>query len=1220
MWRSVSQTRPGLSIDRRFDPVSLLGRGGMGEVWLVRDRRTGQHLALKRVSQEDSCGPIGTRHCQEFRQLAQLRHPSILAVHDYGVDPQDGTRWFSSEVLRGRVSTDIAGQLTLQQWFEMCKGTLSALAFLHRNGWVHGDIKSDNVRLRNLATVDGQLDPVLLDFGLSHQEGHPLEQKILGTPHAMPPEQWLGERPDFLGDVYSAGILFYQWWCGRVPFGGSDRSRLGRAHLQEDVPDLDRFREGLPQPFQDCLAKMLEKRPDDRPRDAGEVLHMLERKSELACQERVGESRSSLLAQIQYGGPAPEHVEQLKDALDVALQDLQDPGIVLHLHRRGGDRKSIVESVRSRLLSEGIPVIPIDARALHPMASIEAEIAAGSKVVIVELDDPGLGNVELAAAMKQGLVAGTRILWWVNSAVVPGGFLGAVFAQRRTKMVKTNQAMELGVWLQRALPDCTIPPKLRSRLDRWGQGSPAIWERILKGRIEAGELTHDGLRWGWKKLSQNPEDRWRVRVCEEAARLPADERSILEALSILGTPATPSDVIRVAGLELGLLPSLAARLVQKRWIRIDGDLKWAEPFQSEGILIGISAERRKVFHQRASLLTGLSLLQQARHRLSGGDPESAACCLEPWLKDEQRCVADPEGLVEVLTPLIDLLPDEQKAPWAELLGRAEDLLGETGRRDRAWRIGSTFHQCGSVEELRLARWRAHTSRRDGNPQAALRIIEEVQMPQGDGPDPVIHEAVGLSIEKSRILRTLARRGQAEISAFEAPAEVADLSNAVRLEQCRCALARGARLQAIDLADRVIEEANRSNVRDQKCSSHSIKETARRLAEAQCLRSRAKEDLRSLRLWSRLHQQLCLESGLREAAVVAGIESAESIHRLGDEQQARSEISDLVKLAREFCCGQLPRALLLLARCEAGAGWIRSASVYLEEALSLDGPAGIVAWEGNLLVAASEWAAGRSVTARKILTASLPSDAPHERESIDVHSRHAILESRCAFSCGEPQEALRIVDHGVTLLRLRGTAHDLAPLRRERVKILESLGHTAMAQLEQRRIVTGSIFEAGADPEPTGLRRARQALDDRRLLLMRGGPQEEAEKLLESAALDVLRLRAQPLSSWLSLQRSSQLSPRERDRIASSAWKRACRMETREGRAAVLLWWAQSREQSEDLVAGSRLRSAALREVDRWREKSPAGTRWNKLADLLGVPGLGSEALPSRNGGRNSALA
>jgi hypothetical protein len=197
---------------------------------------------------------------------------------------------------------------------------------------------------------------------------------------------------------------------------------------------------------------------------------------------------------------------------------------------------------------------------------------------------------------------------------------------------------------------------------------------------------------------------------------------------------------------------------------------------------------------------------------------------------------------------------------------------------------------------------------------------------------------------------------------------------------------------------------------------------------------------------------------------------------------------------------------------------------------------------------------------------------------------------------------------------------MTPLRRERIRILENLGHTVMAQHEQRRIVAGPIAEPGTDPEPAGLRRAREALEIRRLLLLDGGDREEAEKMLESAALNVLRLRAQPLSTWLSLERSSQLGSEERDRIASCAWKRACRMETREGRAAVLLWWAESREQSADLAAGSRLRRAALREVDRWREKSPAGTRWNKLAILLGVPGLGSEVLPSRNGGRNSALA
>ena len=164
-----------------------------------------------------------------------------------------------------------------------------------------------------------------------------------------------------------------------------------------------------------------------------------------------------------------------------------------------------------------------------------------------------------------------------------------------------------------------------------------------------------------------------------------------------------------------------------------------------------------------------------------------------------------------------------------------------------------------------------------------------------------------------------------------------------------------------------------------------------------------------------------------------------------------------------------------------------------------------------------------------------------------------------------------------------------------------------------------MAEPGIDPEPCGLRRARGALDRRRTLLLRRVDSQQADSYLEAAALDVLRLRAQPLSAWLTLQRSEQLSSRERDHIACSVWKRVVGIESREGHAAILLWWAQAREACGDAESGARLRQAALREVDRWQQRSPSGTRWKQLALLLGVGGLGSEAVPG-NGGRNAALA
>ena len=129
----------------RFEAISPLGRGGMGEVWLVRDRKSGELVSLKKIDAEQARSPLGQRLRREFLHLKKLSHPSILRVHDFGVSPKTGETWFTSEVLRGPVSTEIAGQITLQQWWQMSAGFLRALSFMHRNRWVHGDIKPSNI-------------------------------------------------------------------------------------------------------------------------------------------------------------------------------------------------------------------------------------------------------------------------------------------------------------------------------------------------------------------------------------------------------------------------------------------------------------------------------------------------------------------------------------------------------------------------------------------------------------------------------------------------------------------------------------------------------------------------------------------------------------------------------------------------------------------------------------------------------------------------------------------------------------------------------------------------------------------------------------------------------------------------------------------------------------------------------------------------------------------
>ena len=1197
----------------RFQPLRLLGKGGMGEVWLAHDQVTGEQIAVKTISPEQVRLPIGERHRREFRQLHRLQHPSILKVHDYGCDVDSGCHWFTSEVLRGSMSTDLSGALDLKRWWQLCGGFLRALSFMHRNGWVHGDIKPDNVRLRSVPN-DQVLDPVLLDFGLTRREDRPAEEKILGTPHAMAPEQWLGEPPDRRSDVYSAGVMLYHWWTGQFPFHGTAMPLLSGAHLNQECPDPNSIRKGLPFEISELILKMVAKRPDDRPENAGEVLARLSGiiESDVSL---AGDNICSLKSQLEYAGAGKAPVDALVNGVIQNLKLGKTPESIFHIHRYSEDRRRILSDSIRELQYRGISVVQLEAHREDPLKQLASRLSPQASEAVVVVRDPGTGSLEWKRLLELDQWKNTKLCWVLSSEVLPGGFFGELRTRPNHIVLNTDTELKttLTDWLATALPGGQLPQRLLSRLETWGQGKPGMWKRILLGRLRSGELGHDGQRWTWKTSISPPEDRWRQRASREVTCLKLDEQKILQVLAILGAPAPISVVAQLAGISAREFPALISGLISQRWLRMGSDLSWRAAFQADGVLAAMTAEQRRSWHSVAARLQNPSFLDTAVHLLNGGHPLEAAKELEDFRDHPERSMSAgcATVLATVIPALMRFLPETEHPPWWDLLGKVEDSLGQHALRDHAWRMSARFHPVGSFSALRLARWRAHVTRRDGNPKQALGYVEEVSAVKIDFSNPmVVHEAARLAVEYSRIQRCLVRQGLGRLSETD-PLEdwVQRCSGPYRstliFEQCRRALLKGCRLRAKDLARQGLD----------LLEGHDV---TLKIVEGRCLLARAMDDLSSLIIWSKLFAHLARQANQVEAATAAEIEAMETLQQLGEVSSVRRNIVSLVKQARIECPVQLPRALLISARVQAGWGFIRSAARDIEEALSLEGPAGIVAWEGNLLVAASEWIAGRPQTALKILEAAPPEMAPHEPERIDVHARHAILKSRCVISQGDPSSALFILDSCLTKLRLRGTEKDLISIRNERIVLLESLGQNSMARMEKRRLGQHSQKVSGLDPEPVGSHRARENYRRYKSLMWKSHTCEEKAKLLEVVALDALRLKSQPLSLRLQLDRSHGLSAEEREALARQGWKRAVRLESREGRALVLMFWAQARRDNNDVQGADKLARSAERELDRWVSRAPAGCSRKALGEMLGI----HCHAPGQNlgiGGRNTQL-
>lgn len=226
-----------------FQPVRELGRGGMGVVLLARDRALHRTVALKLLHPGLARLPQArARFRREARMQAQLGHPGIVAVHDYGETVVDGALqpWFvmpyvTGESLAARLRRE--GALPADEVRRILLALCDALVHAHGEGVVHRDLKPENVLLEA-----GTGRVLLTDFGVAARPSHDDPRQgaaDVGTPLYMAPEQFAGEHAvDGRTDLYALGAVAYLMLSGRAPFAGESARALAVARFQGAPPAL----------------------------------------------------------------------------------------------------------------------------------------------------------------------------------------------------------------------------------------------------------------------------------------------------------------------------------------------------------------------------------------------------------------------------------------------------------------------------------------------------------------------------------------------------------------------------------------------------------------------------------------------------------------------------------------------------------------------------------------------------------------------------------------------------------------------------------------------------------------------------------------------------------------------------------------------------------------------------------------------------------------------